>query len=68
MSIRFTQAPGSPSSALQTRYLGCLVAPRKKSHLRPVGKSEPLRPRRVESDTSLMTSSGVRVTARARPL
>ena len=52
-------APGSPSSPLQMRYFsspGLLWA---NSHLTPVGKPAPPRPRMPESVTCWMTHSGV---------
>ena len=45
---RLTQAPGSPSSALQTRYFGSAAASLRKLHFVPVEKNEPERPRSVE--------------------
>ena len=56
---RSINAPGSPSSPLQTTYffpLGCL---RTLSHFRPAGKPPPPRPRRPESRISLQMASPV---------
>ena len=52
-------APGSPSSALQTMYFwsaACLWAI---VHFVPVGKPPPPRPRRPLCSTSSQTSAGV---------
>ena len=43
------KAPGSPSSALQIMYFGRPGALRQNSHLVPVGKPAPPRPRRPDS-------------------
>ena len=59
-------APGSPSSALQTTYFSSPSALRHASHLRPVGKPAPPRPRRPERLTSSRTASGPISRARAR--
>ena len=62
------KAPGSPSSALQTRYFLSPREARTISHLRPVGKPAPPRPRSPEAFTSSITSSGVSAeSARASP-
>ena len=45
---RSMNAPGSPSSALQTTYLRSPSALRHASHLRPAGKPAPPRPRSPE--------------------
>ena len=58
-------APGSPSSALQTTYLRSPSALRQASHLRPVGNPAPPRPRRPERLTSSRTASGPISRARA---
>ena len=49
MMTRLTQAPGSPSSALQTRYFGSAGAVRRKLHFVPVEKNEPEWPRSVRT-------------------
>ena len=59
MTLRSMKAPGSPSSPLQMTYLGNAPYLRASSHLVPVGKPAPPRPRSPESFTSPMTASGV---------
>ena len=54
---RSMKAPGSPSSALQTRYFGVFCWARVSCHLRPVGKPPPPRPRSPAFSTSLSTIS-----------
>ncbi len=53
------KAPGSPSSPLQTTYLGPPGARRVACHLMPVGKPAPPRPRRPEAVISATMPSGV---------
>ena len=52
-------APGSPSSALQTTYFGESGALRMISHFLPVGKPAPPRPRRPLALISSITCWGV---------
>ena len=52
------QVPGSDSSALTTRYFGFGLSCGMKLHFMPVGKPAPPRPRRPESLTAVMMSSG----------
>ncbi len=52
------QVPGSDSSALTTRYFGLGLSCGMKPHFMPVGKPAPPRPRRPESLTAAMMSSG----------
>ena len=56
---RSMKAPGSPSSALHTMYFWSALFCRAAFHLNQVGKPAPPRPRRPETFTSSMTSSGV---------
>ncbi len=58
MMLRSMNAPGSPSSALQTTYLGSAGERLVNSHLRPVGKPAPPRPRSPEAFISARTSWG----------
>ena len=61
-------APGSPSSALQSTYLTSPLLPAANFHFRPVGKPPPPRPRSPEVSTSSTIRSGVSsVSAFARP-
>jgi len=62
-------APGSPSSALQSTYFTSPLALRVNSHFMPVENPAPPRPRRPDFFTSSTTCSGVisvRTFARAR--
>ena len=52
-------APGSPSSALQTTYFASPAALRVNSHLRHVGKPAPPRPRSPDTRSSFSTESGL---------
>ena len=52
-------APGSPSSALQMTYFSSPGALRQRLHFTPVGNPAPPRPRRPDSRTSSITSSGL---------
>jgi len=61
MTARSMKAPGSPSSALQMRYLVSLTLCLAAFHLNQVGKPAPPRPARPEILISSMTSSGVMV-------
>ena len=58
MTARSMNAPGSPSSPLQMMYFLPAGWIRAISHLRPVGKPPPPRPRRPESRMVLQTASG----------
>src|ERR1035437_9212224 len=58
MTERFMNAPGSPSSPLQMTYFFGEFCIRAASHLRPVGKPPPPRPRNPDSRTILQISSG----------
>jgi len=42
MRLRFTNDPGSPSSALQIRYFGLRLALCRNSHFKPVEKAAPV--------------------------
>ena len=63
MSGMSLQVPGSDSSALTTRYFGFGLSCGMKPHFMPVGKPAPPRPRRPESLTMVMMSSGSSVSA-----
>ena len=58
-STRSLKVPGSPSSALQMMVRLAAGVPRASSHLRPVGKPAPPRPRSFERVISSITSCGV---------
>ena len=66
MTARSMNAPGSPSSALQMMYFTSPSLLRARSHLMPVGKPAPPRPRMPEALISSITSSGARL-ARMSP-
>src|SRR5665647_2931783 len=51
-------APGSPSSPLQTTYFGFCCDAEDISHFLPVGNPAPPRPRRPLSKTVLITEAG----------
>ncbi len=55
ITARSMNAPGSPSSALQIRYLRSAGVCWAKRHLRPVGKPPPPRPRRPLRSTKSQT-------------
>ena len=67
MIMRSEKVPESPSSALQTTYLGVAGASAAVFHLMPVGKPAPPRPRRPDFVTSAITASGPMSIARVRP-
>src|SRR6266540_1359599 len=56
---RSLNAPGSDSSAFTTRYFGFGLLRSISDALRPIGKPAPPRPRRFESLSTVITSSGV---------
>ena len=58
MSNLSLKVPGSLSSALLIRYICLLVSFGINPHFTPVGKPAPPLPRRFESFTSWVTSSG----------
>ena len=60
MISRSLHVPGSPSSALTTKYFGLpsVTGTFMNDHLRPVGKPAPPRPRRPESLTCCWIHSG----------
>ncbi len=66
MSGMSLQVPGSDSSALTTRYLGFGLSCGMKLHFMPVGNPAPPRPRRPESLTRVMRSSGAILSAVSR--
>ena len=65
--MRLTNAPGSPSSALQTRYLSGPGAPSRNFHLRPAGKPPPPRPPTPAASTRSQIAIGSISSARSRP-
>ena len=52
------KVPGSPSSALITRYLGAVEPLGMNPHLTPVGKAAPPSPRRLDFFTSSAMAAG----------
>ena len=60
ISGRSRQVPGSPSSALTTTYFGFGLSCGMNCHFMPVGKPAPPRPRKFESLTMAIRSSGWR--------
>jgi hypothetical protein len=58
ISGRSRQVPGSPSSALTTTYFGFGLSCGMNCHFIPVGKPAPPRPRRLDSLTRVISSSG----------
>ena len=50
--------PGSPSSALITRYFGAVEPLGMKLHFMPVGNAAPPRPRRLDFFTSSVMAAG----------
>ena len=58
-TLRSMNAPGSPSSALQTTYFRSPAASRVNFHFRQVGKPAPPRPRSPEARIVSITASGL---------
>ena len=58
-TLRSMNAPGSPSSALQTTYFTSPAASRVNFHFRQVGKPAPPRPRSPETRSSFDHRLGV---------
>ena len=67
ISIRSANVPLSPSSALHTTYFCGPAASATVRHLMPVGNAAPPRPRKPESVTAAITSSGAIASAARRP-
>ena len=67
INSRSAKVPESPSSALQTMYFCGPGAASTVSHLIPVGKPAPPRPRRPDAFIRAATSAGDRASAASSP-